>query len=343
MFCKAFAYIFLNIPMSDDQLQKTPTSPPSHTAVLIFNPGAGGSGGVEVETLLDMLRPAGGEIRSHALIEGEDAGEVAKQAVEEGAPWIAVVGGDGTVEAVAKALIGKDVPLGVIAAGTYNNFALSFGIPTDPLKAAELIRGGQVKAIDVGFVNGQPFLECVGAGLDAALFPLGDEIKEGQFLRWFTLMRRAWTYPKQQFELIFDRPVGEAVAPGQPRTRHLRKFHGKSLRISALMVTASNGPYYGMNFAVAPSARVDDGLITVSVFKRFSKLELWWHFFSISFGRRAYSPKTITFRVGSLEIRGPERLPTHRDGSPAEDWPLKVECRRGALKVFASDVIPPVS
>lgn len=331
--------------MNDIHKQKAQPPPQAvaHPAVLIFNPGAGGSGGVEMESLLEILRPAGGDVRSHALVEGEDAGDIARQAVGEGAPWIAVAGGDGTVEAVAKALIGSDIPLGVIPAGTYNNFAMSLGIPTEPLKAAELIREGRVKAIDVGFANGQPFLECVGAGLDAALFPLGDEIKEGNFLRWFTLFRRAWTYPKKPFELIFDRPVGDAVTPGQSKTRYLRKFRGESLRISALMVTASNGPYYGMNFAVAPNARVDDGLITVSVFKRFSKLELWWHFLSISFGRRAYSPKTIVFRVGSLEIRGPERLSTHRDGSSTEDWPLKVECRRQALKVFASESIPTVS
>ncbi len=322
------------VPQNAQQTEKT------GIALLIFNSGAGSSGGIEMDQLLEVLRPVGGEIRSHELQEGEDAGEVATKAIKDGAPWIAVAGGDGTVEAVAKALIGTGVPLGVIAVGTYNNFARSLGISTEPLKAAGVIRKGRVKAIDVGFANGHPFLECVGAGLDAALFPLGEEIKEGKFLGWFTLMRRAWTYPKQHFELIFDRPVGKAVTPGQTKTRYLQKFQGESLRISALMVTASNGPYYGMNFVVAPHARIDDGLISVSVFKRFSKLELWWHFFSISFGRRVYSPKTIAFRVGSLEIRGPKRLHTHRDGSPTEDWPLKVECRKGALMVFVAEATP---
>ncbi len=328
--------------MNDTLTQKAQQSEQANerSAFLIFNPGAGSSEGVKMETLLEALRSAGGDINSHELTEGEDAGDVASQAVDRGAPWIVVVGGDGTVEAVAKAMIGKDVPLGVIPAGTYNNFAMSLGIPIDPLEAAKIICKGRVKAIDVGFANGKPFLECVGAGLDAALFPLGAEIKEGQFLRWLTFMRRAWTYPKQQFELIFDRPVGDAISPGQPKTRYLQKFRGENLHISALMVTASNGPYYGMNFVVAPHARLDDGLITLSVFKRFSKLELWWHFFSISFGRRAYSPKTIAFRVGSLEIRGPKRLSTHLDGSPIEDWPLKVECRKSALNVFVPDTSP---
>lgn len=307
---------------------------PAH-ALLIHNSGAGSSGAADSDALIAALSSPDCLIKLHALQEGEKADEIAAAAIEQGAKWIAVAGGDGTVEAVARAMIGTNVPLGVIPAGTYNNFALSLDLPKESLEAAALIRAGKVKKIDVGFANSQPFFECAGAGLDAALFPLGEEIKGGSFLRWFTFLRRAWTYPKQRFELTFDRPVCDALV-SKSHGKHYRKLRSKTLRVSALMVTASNGPYYGMNFTVAPGARIDDGLITVNVFKRYNKLELWWHFFSISFGRRGYSPKAITFRAGRLEIGGSKRQHTHLDGNPSKEWPLKIECRPGALQVFAS-------
>ena len=101
------------------------------------------------------------------------------------------------------------------------------------------------------------------------------------------------------------------------------------------MLTVSNGPYFGMNYAVAPEQRMDDGLLTVSVFSRYSKLQLWWHFASIAFGRREYSPKSIAFRVAKLRVDGPRKLPVHLDGSPQKDlWPFDVECKKGALLVF---------
>ena len=101
------------------------------------------------------------------------------------------------------------------------------------------------------------------------------------------------------------------------------------------MLIVSNGPYFGMNFAIAPDERMDDGFFTVSVFSRYSKIQLWWHFASIAYGRREYSPKSIAFRVARLRVGGPRKLPVHLDGSPQTDlWPLDVECKKGALHVF---------
>ena len=101
------------------------------------------------------------------------------------------------------------------------------------------------------------------------------------------------------------------------------------------MLIVSNGPYFGMNYAVAPEERMDDGLLTVSVFSRYSKVQLWWHFASIAFGRREYSPKSIAFRVARVKVTGPRKLPVHLDGSPHDDlWPLEIECKKGALRVF---------
>jgi len=304
--------------------------------LLIHNPKAGkGDAG-----LLPQLLAALGETEPVSLDELGDMANVNRRARVSGCSWVAVAGGDGTVESVAAALIGKDLPLGVIPTGTYNNFARSLDLPLDPLDACAVIKAGHLRGIDAGLANGRPFFECLGAGLDAALYPIGEEIKSGRFERWIDLFRRAFRYRPQKFALSLDRPVADALAAGSANeSRHLLRRLARNdkseITLSALMLTVSNGPYFGMNFAVAPDQRMDDGLLTVTVYSRYSKLQLWWHFLSIAFGRREYSPKSITLRVAGLQISGPKKLPVHLDGTPQKDlWPISAICHPAALRVF---------
>jgi diacylglycerol kinase (ATP) len=303
---------------------------------LIYNQKAGSLDGAILPKLVSAL----GEVIARDIEELGDAKNALRYARTHHCKWIAVAGGDGTVESVASAMLGTPLPLGVIPAGTYNNFARNLDLPLDPLEACQVIVEGNARPIDVGFANGKPFFECLGSGLDAALFPLGEEIKSGAVHRVIDLLRRAYRFRRQKFVLTLDRPAGDALAH-MPTNESRRLFHvltrsqRSSISLSALMVIVSKGPYFGMNFAVAPNQRMDDGLLTVSVFSRYSKLQLWWHFASIAFRRREYRPKSIGFRVARLQIGGPRKLPVHLDGTPQKGlWPLDVECRKGALRVF---------
>ena len=304
--------------------------------LLIHNPKAGS---LDVE-LLPKLISALGEVVSLDIEQLGEAGGPLQYAEANHCDWIAVAGGDGTVESVASNLVGTPFPLGIIPAGTFNNFARSLDLPLDPLEACHVILAGNARPTDVGFANEKPFFECVGSGLDAALYPLGEEIKSGRVHRLIDFMRRAYRYRRQKFVLALDRPAYDAVVRGSRNESHrlirfLKRNQKSNLTLSALMIIVSNGPYFGMNFAVAPEQRMDDGLLTVSVFSRYSKLQLWWHFASIAFGRWEYSPKSIAFRVAKLRVDGPRKLPVHLDGSPQKDlWPLDVECKKGALRVF---------
>lgn len=304
--------------------------------LFIHNPGAGSHNA----ELIPKIEEALGEVESVAFECPESMSKVLKRARASGCSWIAVAGGDGTVECVASALIGTDMTLGVIAAGTYNNFARSLDLPLDPLEACAVIRKGNSRPIDVAFANGQPFFESMGAGLDAALYPMSEDIKSGRLSKLADFFHRAYQFEPQPFTITLDRPASEALVQSQVNQshhlfRHVRRIHREEIRLKALMLTVSNGPYFGMNFAIAPHERMDDGMMTATVFSRYSKLQLWWHFVSIAFGRRDYRPKSIAFRVAKLQIGGPSKLPVHLDGTPQENlWPLEIECRKGALNVF---------
>lgn len=304
--------------------------------LLIHNPKAGSLD----EALVPQLAQALGTVDVLSVQDLGPAENAPARARQGNCEWIAVAGGDGTVETIAAALIGQNLPLGVITAGTYNNFARSLNLPLDPLEACAVIRNGVPRPVDVGQANGRPFFEALGSGLDAALYPLGEEIKSGRVERWVDFFRKAYRFHPQTFSLSLDRPASQALARGSANehrrlVRRLTRHEATELTLSALMLTVSNGPYFGMNFAVAPRQRMDDGLLTVSVFSRYSKPQLWWHFLSIAWGRRQYLPKSVTFRVARLSITGPIPLPTHLDGDPQEDlWPLEIQCLPGAIRVF---------
>jgi diacylglycerol kinase (ATP) len=304
--------------------------------LLIHNPKAG-SLGID---LLPKLVSALGEVVSVNIEQLREAGHPLQYAEANHCDWIAVAGGDGTVESVASSLVATTFPLGIIPVGTFNNFARSLDLPLDPIEACDVIVAGNARPTDVSFANGRPFFECLGCGLGAALYPLGEEIKSGRVDRLLDLMRRAYHYRRQKFALALDRPASDALVRGLTNESHrfidfLTRNRRSNLTLSALMLTVSNGPYFGMNYAVAPEQRMDDGLLTVSVFSRYSKLQLWWHFASIAFGRREHSPKSIAFRVAKLRVDGPRKLPVHLDGSPQRDlWPFDVECKKSALRVF---------
>jgi diacylglycerol kinase (ATP) len=306
---------------------------------LLYNAGAGSASDLSATELAAELESRGLAVRTVEIEAGDDPSEAARLAVRDGVPFLVVAGGDGTVGAVASVLIGTETPLGVIALGTFNNFALSLDLPEDPVEACELIGEQNVRGVDVGFANGKPFFECAGLGLDAEVFPLGEEIKSGAFPKWITLFRKAFRYRRQNFEIEFDRPVSEAIVEDQggneaTKARKLRRLNRKTIRMRALMLTVSNGQYYGMNFTVAPKARIDDGLLTINVFKRFSRFELWWHFLSISSGRRIFSPKTLQFQVAKINITGRKAVRTHLDGQVFDQWPVAIELRHSALQVF---------
>ena len=268
---------------------------------------------------------------------------IAQQAVEEGYDMVVVGGGDGTVSEVAKGLVHAPIPLGVVPIGTYNNIARSLNLPTTIAEACFVLAHGQIKSIDVGFANNEHyFLEAAGVGLDAALFPLGEEIKGGRWGRMLQAVQLAIGYEPQRLRIQFDRPLSEASL-SSTRRRFSRRASTtrRELSLDALLVVIANGPYYGTGFTVAPDAIIDDGLLTVSVYRDFSKWELIRHFWSISRGQYHYSPKLETYRVAEVQLTSKAKLPVHIDGHPIGELPVTLKTIKHALKVIVPTVNTP--
>src|ERR1700752_5222642 len=99
-------------------------------------------------TLLSKIVAALGDAVPRDIAELEGAADAVPYARSQRCEWIAVAGGDGTVERIASTMVGTEIPLGVIPAGTYNNFARSLNLPVDPIEACQVIAAANVQPVD---------------------------------------------------------------------------------------------------------------------------------------------------------------------------------------------------
>ena len=301
--------------------------------VLILNPTSGESpisttqetAGEHEEAILAGLHTYGIEPEVRYTTPEEVGRGLAKQPAAEHAEMVIAAGGDGTIHEVAKGLIGTQSTLGIIPIGTMNNLALSLNIPETIEAACAIIAKGETRTIDVGEMNGHTFMEVAGIGLEAALFPLAEEIKRPGLLSavraFIEGLNILLTYKPTKFTITFDE--------AKPRS------------YEALQVTVCNAPYYGAHLSVASHILMDDGLLDVIIYKNFSKLEYIRHAISISQGRREFQPKITHRRVKSMRINADHPVEIQADGLPHGHTPAMIAIVPGALRVRVPGIAAP--
>jgi diacylglycerol kinase (ATP) len=308
---------------------------------LFVNPTSGNVEPQARELVQNRLAALTDSLEVHEVTPGSKLVEEARAAAEGGAELVVVAGGDGTIREVASGLVKTSVPLGILPLGTFNNLALSLGIPRDLDAACGILENGRPRKIDVGVADERHyFFEAAGVGVDAELFPIGEMVKQGRLTMIFRAIRLALSYRERPVLLRFDRPVSEAyqrsfrgLSPVRHRRRRFRSARQR-VRLRCSFLAVANGPYYGTNFAICPTALLDDGLLTVAVFRDFSKRELITHLWSISGGRYHFHPKMEVFETGTLEVASRQRLFVHVDGLPIGTTPVRFRVLREALVVM---------
>ena len=159
-------------------------------AKLIANPGAGKpeESARQLELATRLLQQHGIEVNVALAKPKEEATPLAKQAVKDGYDMVIAMGGDGTLEAVLRGMVGRKTPMGIIPTGTQNNIAKSLGIPLDMEEACTLIASRHVRKLDVGKVKVKKgkklyFFELTAVGLVAALYPQTEQIGRRQVVQ----------------------------------------------------------------------------------------------------------------------------------------------------------------
>jgi YegS/Rv2252/BmrU family lipid kinase len=301
-------------------------------ACMIVNPAAGlRDFRRQLHNAVEYLELRGWEVRLLETKEKGDATRLAQRAAEMGCEVAIAVGGDGTVNEVVNGLAGSETALGIIPAGTANVYAADVGIPIwGPLRpnavriAAEIIHGGQRRKIDLGqiqFPDGRQryfFMWC-GIGLDAAI---SKEVHSEDTRR---LGMAAWVIAGVMVALNFMGTRGNVIVDSQKKRRRV------------LWAVISNGQLYGRLWRIAPRAKMDDGMLDLTVFEGYGVPSTVRHLAGLTLGQYARDPTVHFYRGYSFSIDTRRPLPVHVDAEPVGTTPVKIQVVPAALYV----VLPP--
>ncbi len=289
----------------------------SREVVVLTNPTAGKGRACRVrDVALPRLRAAGWRTRSVEGRDSDEALDLARAAVADGADALVVCGGDGLVHLALQALAGTGVPLGLLPAGTGNDVARYVDVPRDdPLAAAERLVRWQPRRLDLARSGDRWYVTVLAAGFDAVVNERANRM----------------TWPKGQMRYNLATMAELRTFEPLPYTLDL---DGHEVRTDAMLVAVGNGPSFGGGLRIAEGAELDDGLLDVVVIGPMSKLELVRTYPKLFKGTHVDHPQYTRHRVRKVTVAAPG-IVAYADGERFGALPLTVECVPGAVSVLA--------
>ena len=222
----------------------------------------------------------------------------AQEAVAAGLAPVIAWGGDGTVNEVATALVHRQVPLGIVPAGSGNGLAADLGIPFAARAALEVAAAGRTLAIDAGEVNGNLFFNIAGVGIDAVIAARFAERGPGRRgLAGYLQLSASelFRYRCQSYQFTID---------------------GEEIEHRAILIAIANGRQYGNRLLIAPGARLDDGLLEVVVVGDLSLVGVAWRLPALFRGTLSPGRGVVMRAARSIRLRSAGEIPYHLDGEP---------------------------
>jgi diacylglycerol kinase (ATP) len=265
-------------------------------ALFIINPVAGGKAKAHVPQLIDQH--INKEVIEPTIVFTEEAGHAHWIAEEAKSTYhyIIAVGGDGTINEVASAVVGSEAALGILPFGSGNGLSRFLNVPMDTAKAIQAINNHHIEVIDAAQLNGQWFFNMAGMGFDAHISQVFAQKSKRGFITYFkSAVQEIINYKSQQYQITVD---------------------GKEYSRNAFMLSFANSSQYGNNAHVSPHASVQDGLLDVCVIKpfplyRFPEMGLRM------FNRTADKSKYVEIIRGKhISISRHSAGPIHLDGEP---------------------------
>ena len=282
----------------------------------IYNPKSGHN--ARNPYLLARTREFIAEYKLHADVvlteRPRHATELARRAVDDGCALVVAIGGDGTMNEVATALIDSPAALGLIPCGSGNGLGRHLGIPGPGKGAFRTLLHGSIRTIDTGVANGIPFFNAMGVGFDA-------EISH----RFNRLARRGLpAYLHTTFGTLFRfRPQRYVIRSGE-----------LSITTAAFIISVANSDQYGNDCYIAPGASVDDGRLNITVMKSihlFNALPIALRLFTKSIDGSASVQRLLGPRF-TIERPAPALL--HTDGETHHTAALiEVSVRPRSLRI----------
>lgn len=266
--------------------------------VFIINPI---SGVQNKEAILDLIpncldfnqfdyRIIATEYAGHATI-------LAREAVDKGCDAVVAIGGDGTINEVARSLVHTPVALGVIPCGSGNGLARHLHIPMEPLGAIKVLNHFEVEDLDYGKINDIPFFCTCGVGFDAFVSSkFAHSEKRGMLTYLENTLREGLKYKSDTYEIEIE---GEETS-----------------KYKAFLIACANASQYGNNAYIAPHASMSDGLMDVTIMEPFTMLEAPQIAIQLFNRTLLQNSRIKTFRCNKIHIHREHPGVIHYDGDP---------------------------
>ncbi|MCR4398433.1 MAG: diacylglycerol kinase family lipid kinase [Firmicutes bacterium] len=290
-----------------------------HTRTLyIVNPVAGRGRSLRVWRELEAKLKEKGLPPDHRMTPGPlTVTGITEESVRRGYDRIVAVGGDGTVREIVSALVGSNVELGIVPAGTGNDFARTFGLPKTVDEVIPLLAGNHWTAADVGRVNGNYFVNIAGCGIDADIAEAVNRsrvIVNGTVTYLLTAVKTVLGYASAFMRISID---------------------GKIIEGRVLVLAVANGKFYGGGIMMAPDARVDDGKFHVIVARDVSRSEALRLLPLTYSGRHILNRKVHVYTGSEVSVEADRPLAIQADGTLVGNVPTTFSLLPGALRVLA--------
>lgn len=235
---------------------------------------------------------------NHQLLKttGQDDDARIEEAIAEFSPDTVVAGGgDGTVNLIARILLGKNCRLGILPLGSANGLATELGISKNVAEALDVLDSGQVVKMDALLVNGEHYcFHLSDIGYNAKLIQSFE--REGN--------RGQLGYAREFLRTMRERPV----------SLYRVEAGGRQLERSAVMITFANARRYGTGAVVNPRGRLDDGRFEVCIFRPWPRWYLLWLGILFFVGRLEESRYVQILSVREVTVRTGKPLPLQVDG-----------------------------
>jgi YegS/Rv2252/BmrU family lipid kinase len=267
--------------------------------VAIINPISGTTSKKSLPDLLDKYMPSDEFEKQFFFTEYQGhAFELAGQAVRNKADYVIAIGGDGTVNEVAKALINSSSVLGIVPMGSGNGLARDLSIPMDIRKALNVILEHNMTTIDYCKANEHIFFCTCGVGFDALISErFAKEKRRGPF-----------TYMKN---VIFE------FLKFQPDTYEI-SLENEVVTKRAFLLTCANASQYGNNAFIAPHADMSDGMMDLVVLSPITAGNVVRLVVQMFTKQMAKNKKIQYYRTRKFTLRKRKPGVVHIDGEPVE-------------------------
>lgn len=210
---------------------------------------------------------------------------------------VVAVGGDGTVNNVAKALINTKIPFGILPMGSGNGLARHLKIPMNLRNAINVIIDGKTKLIDSCTINNLQFFCTAGIGFDAHIGQLFANSRKRGFKTYAKIVNSEFRkYKPENYTILAD---------------------GIEINTDAFLITIANANQYGNNAFIAPKADISDGLMNIVILKPFNLFHSPAIISKLFLKQINTSKYVNTFKAKDVIIYRNEQKPVHFDGEPS--------------------------